>query len=68
MKIYSYSQKFSVYTKSGKLVKNILRRMRRDKEGKKFILYNKKLYEVYDNHSTPLDMESVLPHIVLEGE
>ena len=41
--------------------------MRRDKEGKKFILYNKKLYEVYDNHSTPLDMESVLPHIVLEG-
>ena len=68
MTICSYSQRFSVYTKSGKLVKNILRRMRQDKEGKKFILYNKKLYEVYDNHSNPLNIESILPVIVLEGE
>ncbi len=68
MNICLFSQRFSIYTQSGRLVKNILRRMRRDKEGTKFILYNKKLYEVYDNHSNPLNVESLLPVIVLEGE
>jgi hypothetical protein len=68
MKICSYSQRFSIYTQSGRLVKNILRRMRRNKEGVRYILYNKTLYKVYDNSTTPLNMESMLPHIVLEGD
>jgi hypothetical protein len=66
LKICSYTQRFAVFTSSGRLVKNILRKARIDKNNDKYILYNKKTYKVYTNDSTPLTLESILPHIVVE--
>ena len=68
MKICPYTQRFAVFTNSGRLVKNILRKARRYDNGDRYILYNKKKYKVYSNNSTPLNTESVLPHIVVGGE
>lgn len=68
MKTCSYAQRFAVYTSSGKLVKNILRRARRDDNNDKYIFYNKKIHPVYTNKTTPLSVESVLPHIIVDGE
>jgi hypothetical protein len=66
LKICPYTQRFSIYTTSGKLVKNVLRKARLAENNDKYILYNKKTYKVYTNTTTPLNIESMLPHVVVE--
>jgi len=70
MKICNYQARFSVITKSQKLLKNILRKPRLG-EGGKYILYDKQICKVYTN-SDRYDgfngFESVLPYIVVEED